>query len=551
MSDVQVIFLGGIGEIGKNLMLFETVNDIIVVDFGLGFPEIDQPGIDLLLPDVSYLKGKREKVRGIFITHGHEDHIGALSWLWEDVPAPIYATKLTAGLILSKLQEKKLADRVEMHIFNPEDHPKLEAGDFTLEPFRVTHSIPDSCGFAITTPQGVIIVTGDFKLDPTPDDGKVTDKETLRRYGDAGVKLLISDTTNAEREGHTLSEVDVEATLTELFDNAPGRIILATFASSISRFQQVIDQAARTGKRVVPMGRSLETNVRVAKELKYLSDPEEVLLPAKRSDGVPDNRLVYLVTGSQGEPMAVLARIASDDHPRLSAKEGDTYVISASPIPGNETAIYRMIDQLFDAGAEVVYPPLARVHVSGHAYRDELREMIQMVRPEHVVPTHGEPRMLALYGDLAVEEGVPREKVHRIDIGDVLTIGDRGIYVSGQIDVGVVVVEGSSMGLAQDMAFADRATMANDGLVAVAVGIDWKQRKVVSGPKISTKGFTVLTSDSDLERGIDEAVAESLERALVGGDTHGLHRAIRDSANQYIYKRTKRRPVVLPLILDF
>ena len=551
MSDVQVIFLGGIGEIGKNLMLFETVNDIIVVDFGLGFPEIDQPGIDLLLPDVSYLKGKREKVRGIFITHGHEDHIGALSWLWEDVPAPIYATKLTAGLILSKLQEKKLADRVEMHIFNPEDHPKLEAGDFTLEPFRVTHSIPDSCGFAITTPQGVIIVTGDFKLDPTPDDGKVTDKETLRRYGDAGVKLLISDTTNAEREGHTLSEVDVEATLTELFDNAPGRIILATFASSISRFQQVIDQAARTGKRVVPMGRSLETNVRVAKELKYLSDPKEVLLPAKRSDGVPDNRLVYLVTGSQGEPMAVLARIASDDHPRLSAKEGDTYVISASPIPGNETAIYRMIDQLFDAGAEVVYPPLARVHVSGHAYRDELREMIQLVRPEHVVPTHGEPRMLALYGDLAVEEGVPREKVHRIDIGDVLTIGDRGIYVSGQIDVGVVVVEGSSMGLAQDMAFADRATMANDGLVAVAVGIDWKQRKVVSGPKISTKGFTVLTSDSDLERGIDEAVAESLERALVGGDTHGLHRAIRDSANQYIYKRTKRRPVVLPLILDF
>ena len=551
MSDVQVIFLGGIGEIGKNLMLFETVNDIIVVDFGLGFPEIDQPGIDLLLPDVSYLKGKRDKVRGIFITHGHEDHIGALSWLWEDVPAPIYATKLTAGLILSKMQEKKLADRVEMHIFNPEEHPTLEAGDFSLEPFRVTHSIPDSCGFAITTPQGVIIVTGDFKLDPTPDDGKVTDKETLRKYGDAGVRLLISDTTNAERDGHTLSEIDVEATLTELFDNAPGRIILATFASSISRFQQVIDQATRTGKRVVPMGRSLETNVRVAKELKYLNDPQDVMLAAKRADGVPDNRVVYLVTGSQGEPMAVLARIASDDHPRLSAKEGDTYVISASPIPGNETAIYRMIDQLFDAGAEVVYPPLARVHVSGHAYRDELREMIQMVRPEHVVPTHGEPRHLALYGDLAVEEGVPREHVHRVDIGDVLTIGDRGLHLSGQIDVGVVVVEGSSMGLAQDMAFADRATMANDGLVAVAVGIDWKQRKVVSGPKISTKGFTVLTSDSDLERGIDDAVAEALERALVGGDTHGLHRAIRDSANQYIYKRTKRRPVILPLILDF
>ena len=550
MTDVQVIFLGGIGEIGKNLMLFETENDIVVVDFGLGFPEIDQPGVDLILPDISYLRGKKDKVRGIFITHGHEDHIGALSWLWEDIGAPIYATRLTAGLIQVKMQEKKLAEKVEMHIFDQDAHPKLEAGDFTLEPFRVTHSIPDACGFAITTPQGVIIVTGDFKIDPTPDDNKPTDLETLRNYGDAGVRLLISDTTNAERDGHTLSEVDVEDTLRDLFDNAPGRIILATFASSISRFQQVIDQAARTGRRVVPQGRSLETNMRVAKELGFIKDPKEVLLPPKQSDGVPKDKLVYLVTGSQGEPMAVLARIASGDHNRLEAQEGDTFVISASPIPGNETAVYRMIDQLFDAGAEVVYPTLARVHVSGHAYRDELREMIQLTRPEHVVPTHGEPRMLALYGDLAVEEGVKREHVHRIDIGDVLTISDRGMAVTGMVDVGVVVVEGSSVGLAHDPAFQDRATMANDGLVAVAVGIDWKQGKVVSGPKISTKGFSVLTSDSDLERGIDDAVAEALERALVGGDTQGLYRAIRDSANQYIYKRTKRRPVILPLILD-
>ena len=551
MSDVRVIFLGGVGEIGKNLMLFETDQDIIVVDFGLGFPEIDQPGIDLILPDVGYLKGRKDKVRGIYITHGHEDHIGALGWLWEDVGAPIYATKLTAGLILSKMQERKPADKVEMHIFDPDEHPKLEAGDFTIEPFRVTHSIPDSCGFAITSPQGVIIVTGDFKLDPTPEDGKPTDKDTIRKYGDAGVRLLISDTTNAEREGHTLSEVEVNDTLTELFAHAPGRIILATFASSISRFQQVIDQAARTGRRVVPLGRSLENYVRVAREIKYLKDDKETILHAKRADGVPDSKLVYLVTGSQGEPMAVLSRIARNDHPRLSAKEGDTFVISASPIPGNETSIYRVIDHLFEAGAEVVYPALARVHVSGHAFRDELREMIQMVRPEHVLPTHGEPRMLALYGDMAVEEGIPRNNVHRVQIGDVTTISAQGIHISGQIDVGTVIVEGDSVGMVYDAALRDRSAMSNDGVVSVAVGIDWNRKRVVSGPKVGTRGFAVVENDPDLERGIEDAVAEALERALVGGDTQGLHRAIRESASRFIHQRSRRRPVILPLILDF
>lgn len=551
MSDVRVIFLGGVEEIGKNLMVFETENDIIVVDFGLGFPEMDQPGIDLILPDVGYLKGKKDKVRGIYITHGHEDHIGALGWLWEDVGAPIYCTRLTAGLIRSKMQEAKLADKVEINVFDPDEHPKLEAGDFTIEPIRVTHSFPDSCAFAISSPQGVIIVTGDFKLDPTPADGKVTDKETLRKYGDAGVRLLISDSTNAEREGHTMSEESVNETLIELFDNAPGRIILATFASSISRFQQVIDQAARTGRRVVPMGRSLENYVRVATELQYLKDHNETILHAKRAEGVPDEELVYLVTGSQGEPMAVLSRIARNDHNRLSAKEGDTFVISASPIPGNETAVYRVIDNLFDAGAEVVYPALAQVHVSGHAFRDELREMIQLVRPEHVLPTHGEPRMLALYGDMAVEEGVPREKVNRAEIGDVTTISDDGMYISGQIDVGTVIVEGDSMGIVHGPALRDRATMANDGVVTVAVGINWDQKKIVSGPKVGTRGFTVISTDPDMEKGIDDAVAEALEKQLSGGDTQGLHRVIRESASRYIHQRTRRRPVVMPLILDY
>ncbi|MCO5215566.1 MAG: ribonuclease J [Thermomicrobiales bacterium] len=550
MTDVRIIFLGGVGEIGKNLMLFETEQDIIIVDYGLGFPDAEQLGVDLLLPDVGYLKGRSEKVRGIFITHGHEDHIGALPWLWEEVGAPIYATALTAGLIKSKMQERKLADKIELHIFDPDEHPTLTAGDFSLEPFRVTHSIPDACGFAITTPQGVIIVTGDFKFDPTPDDGKVTDKDTIRRYGDSGVRMLISDTTNAERSGHTPSETEVNDTLTEIFDIAPGRILLATFASMISRFQQVIDQAARTGKRVVPMGRSLENYVKVARELKYLNDPKEVLLTAKRADGVPDNRLVYLVTGSQGEPMAVLSRIANREHPRLTVKEGDTVVISASPIPGNETAVYRVIDLLFEAGAEVVYPGLARVHVSGHAYRDELREMIQLVRPQHVIPTHGEPRHLALYADLAVEEGIPRDRIHRVSIGDVVRLDEHGAFVADQIDVGTIVVEGQSVGLAHDPALRDRAAMANDGLISVAVAIDMQEGTIVSGPKVSTRGFSVITSDPELEQGIDDAVAEGLEKALLLGDSQGLHQAIRESAQKYVFSRTKRRPVILPLILE-
>lgn len=550
MSDVRVIFLGGVGEIGKNLMLFETDQDIVVVDFGMGFPSAEQLGVDLLLPDVGYLKGRKEKVRGIFITHGHEDHIGALSWLWEEVGAPIYATSLTAGLIKSKMQEKKLADKISLHIFNPDEHPQLKAGDFTLEPFRVTHSIPDSCGFAISSPQGVIIVTGDFKLDPTPEDGKVTDKDTIRRFGDAGVRLLISDTTNAEREGHTASESVVNDTLTQLFDHAPGRIILATFASMISRFQQVIDQASRTGRRVVPLGRSLENYVKVARELGYLDDPQQVILTSKQAEGVEDQQLVYLVTGSQGEPMAVLSRIANRDHPRLNVKEGDTVVISASPIPGNETAIYRVIDQLFEAGADVLYPGLAQVHVSGHAFRDELREMIQMVRPEHVIPTHGEPRHLVLYGDMAVEEGVLREKVHRVRIGDVILIGDQGIEVVDHIDVGTIVVEGQSVGLAHDPALRDRAAMANDGVVTVAVTIDVREQRVAAGPKVSTRGFSVITSDPELEQGIDDAVAEALGKSLEAGDSQAVYRVISESAQKYVYSRTKRRPTIIPVILE-
>lgn len=547
---VRIIFLGGISEIGKNMMLFETPNDIIAVDMGLGFPSEDQLGVDLLLPDIEYLKERKDKLRGIFITHGHEDHIGGLPWLWDQVPAPIYATKLTAGLIKEKLKEKRLADKVEISIVDADGREKYEVGDFTVEPFRVTHSIPDCVGYGVTTPQGLVVVTGDFKLDPTPADGNPTDIALLEDFRERGVQVLISDTTNAEREGSTKSESVVAETLKEIFAQAPGRIILATFASSIARIQQVIDEAAETGRRVAPMGRSLENNVRVAMELGYLTDDDNVLVAGKNADGVPADQLVYVVTGSQGEPMAVLSRIAYGEHNRITVGEGDTVVISASPIPGNETAVYRVIDLLFEAGAEVIYPGLGEVHVSGHARRDELREMIRLTKPAHVVPTHGEPRMLHLYADLAVEEGIPRDNVHIVGLGDVLTLDSGALRVTEQLDVKSLLVEGMTIGRGNEVVLRDRQSMAEDGLVTVGAGIDWNQRRIAAGPKVTTRGFNVIDVDTAIEQGLVDAVRSALDLALERGDDQKIVQAIRDAAQKYVYGKTKRRPVVEPIILD-
>lgn len=550
MNDsLRVIFLGGIAEVGKNLMVLESDDDIIVIDCGLGFPEENHPGIDLLLPDIGYLRGKREKIRGIFITHGHEDHIGALPWLWEDIPVPIHATKLTAGLITSKMREKRLADRVEIVVFDPDTHPKIRAGAFTVEPFRVTHSIPDAVGFGVQTPAGLAVITGDYKFDPTPIDNRPTDVEMLRAFGDRGVRLLISDTVGVEREGRTPSERVVGETYEELFAQAPGRIIVATFASLIARIQQVIDVAAANGRKVATLGRSLENNVRVATELGYLHDPEDVLISARQAESMPDREIVYIVTGSQGEPMAVLSRIANRDHNRITVGEGDTVIVSATPIPGNETSVYRIIDQLFRSGSEVIYSNIARVHVSGHAGRDELREMLELLRPEYVIPTHGEPRHLALYADLAVETGVPRDHITLVELGDVVTLDEQGMGVTGQVDVQTVFVEGVVIGRGDAGVLRDRQTMADDGVIGVAVTIDEANGEIVAGPEVQTSGFSVIEVDPDLLDGVVEAVVTALERVLQDGDTGAAERAVREAASRYIFGKTRRRPVILPLVM--
>lgn len=537
-------------EVGKNLMVVESDEDLIVVDFGLGFPEEREHGVDVVLPDVTYLRERREKVRGIFITHGHEDHIGALPYLWAEVGAPIHATRLTAGLIQGKLREVNLDRQVDIRVFDPDIHPVLPAGAITVEPFRVTHSIPDAVGFGITTPAGLILHTSDFKFDPTPVDGKPTDYARIEELGRRGVRLLISDCVHIESDGATPSESVISETYEEIFAIAPGRIIVATFASLIARIQQVIDVAGRHGRKVAPLGRSLTNNVRIAQELGYLQDPDGLLIDGRDAHRLPEDQVIYVVTGSQGEPMAVLSRIANREHHEIEIHDQDTVIISATPIPGNETSVYRIIDRLFNQGAEVIYSARARVHVSGHASRDELRRMIEMVRPEHVLPTHGEFRHLALYADLARETGIPDDRIHMVAPGDVVSISPDGVRVSDHVDTGRIFVEGRRMNSVNEEHLAHRDQIANEGIVTIAVAVDREEQILVGDPHISAVGVE-MHLDDDLRDEMIVALRESLETMLLreSMDDSRLERRVQGIGASYIYRGHRGRPKIHPVIL--
>ncbi len=550
---VRLIFLGGLAEVGKNMLLLEAGEDIIVIDVGLAFPEEDQPGIDLVLPDISYLKQNRDRLKAIFITHGHEDHIGAIPWLLPDLlPVPMYATKLTIGLIKVKLDEAKLTAQADLREFDPDSDAVIRAGVFGVEPFRVCHSIPDAVGFGVTTPGGLIVFTGDFKFDPTPVDGLLTDFAKLERFRDRGVRLLVSDCVHVESPGNTPSEASLSATYDEVFTRAEGRIFVATFASLIARIQQVMDAAARHGRLVAPIGRSVVNNIRIARELGYLSDPDHVLIEARDAATLPDDRIVYVVTGAQGEPMAALSRIANGDQRDVEIGEGDTVIVSSTPIPGNETAVYRVIDKLFRSGAEVIYGSRAKVHVSGHASQDELLRMVELTAPKDIVPTHGEPRHMALYADLVMDAGIARDRIHFVENGDILLITPERVIRDGRVESGVVYVDGLTVGEVGDVVVRDRRALSRDGFVVVALTVDRESGELVAGPELETRGFVHVAESEELLDATRKKVREVVDANPDGRNDQWftLKKQIRDATSQYLFRETGRRPTVLPVVME-
>ncbi|CAA9537768.1 MAG: Ribonuclease J (endonuclease and 5' exonuclease) [uncultured Thermomicrobiales bacterium] len=541
-------------EVGRNMLLLEAGEDIVVVDCGVGFPHEEQLGIDLVLPDIAYLRGRADRVRAIFVTHGHEDHIGALPFLLPEIPATVYGTPLTIGLIAEKLDERGLLHRADLQPFDPDAGVILEAGVFYVEPFRVCHSIPDAVGFGITTPAGLIVHTGDFKFDPTPVDGKLTDEAKLAEFRERGVRLLVSDCVHVETAAATPSERVVGEAFGRVFAAAPGRIFVATFASHIHRVQQVLDAAGENGRSVAALGRSLERNLRVARELGYVKDPTGTLVDHRVAAGLPDERVVYLVTGSQGEDKAVLGRLARDQHRSIAIGPGDTVVVSASPIPGNEVAVFGTIDRLFAAGANVVYPARDRVHVSGHAGREEIGRMLDLLQPRHALPFHGEPRHMALYADLAVERGMATEEITFAAVGSVIEVTPERVVVTGQVEAGIVYVDDDRVAPLHEVVIRDRRILAREGVLIVALTVAPRTGAIVAGPEIETRGFVYVRDSAALLA----AAADHLRRVLVPDPEtdwatgwQGLSRQIRDATAAFLFRETRRRPMILPVVSEY
>jgi ribonuclease J len=545
---ISLLPLGGLGEIGRNLMAIECAGDIIVVDCGLMFPEQEMLGIDLVIPDITWLIERVDRVRGIVLTHAHEDHIGALPYVLPRLPVPVYGTSLTLGFLRNKLREHKLLDSTDLHTVRAGDTVQL--GSTSVEWIHITHSVPDACSLALHTPEGVIIHTGDFKIDQTPVQGSPPDLARLARLGDEGVILLLSDSTNAEQEGTTPSERHVGEGLAPLFAAAPGRILMATFASNISRLQQAIDAAVDCGRKCFIVGRSMLNNVRVGQELGFLRTPDIFVSP-KQHAAVPDNELAILCTGAQGEPMSAMARIAAGEHPMVQLHAGDTVIISANPIPGNEEAVHRTINNLYKQGARVFNSSKHHVHASGHASREELKLMLTLTRPKFFVPVHGEYRHLAIHSDLAAAVGIPRDHIMPVDNGVVIEIdGDVIRRRDQRVPSGYVYVDGLSIDEAGDVVLRDRRLLAQDGVVIVALTVERSTGAVVAGPDLISRGFI---EDSATDSLFDEARAHTLglvSNLRPDAEWTVWQAAIHEGLSRFLYSRTRRRPMILPVVTE-
>ncbi len=549
-ESLKIIPLGGLGEIGKNITAIEYKDEIIVIDCGISFPDEDMYGIDLVIPDIKYLLDNKNKVKGLFLTHGHEDHIGAIPYILKQINIPVYGTKLTIGLVKNKLKEHNMLSKSNLNPIRPGELIKLD--ELAIEFIRVTHSIAESCALAIHTPIGTVLHTGDFKIDYTPIDGKLMDLNRIAQLGQEGVLLLMADSTNVERAGHSLSEKIIGETLNRIISNAKGRVIVATFASNIHRMQQIADASMIYDRKIVFSGRSMENISNVAMDLGYLHIPEESIIGIEDLNRYPSDKITIITTGSQGEPMAGLSRIAYGSHRHISIEQDDLFIISASPIPGNDKLVSRVINQLYRKGVEVIYEDLEEIHVSGHAYKEELKLIHTLVKPKYFMPVHGEYRHLKHHSDLALKLGMDKSNVFTLETGQVLEISQDKAIATEKVHTGVVFVDGIGVGDVGNIVLRDRRDLARDGMVTIVVAINKETYSIVSGPDIITRGFIYARESENLINKIKDVAKEEIEICLGNNilEWQVLKGRVRKSVEQLLYHKTKRRPSVFPIIMD-
>lgn len=547
---IKVIPLGGLGEVGKNITVIEYGEEIIVVDCGMTFPDSEMYGIDVVIPDVTYLVNNKDRVKGFFITHGHEDHIGAIPYILNQINAPIYATNLTIGLIQSKLEEHKMLDIVDLNVVKPGDTIALEK--LKIEFIRTNHSIADSCALAIHTPLGIVVHTGDIKVDFTPVDGNVIDLQRLAKIGKQGVLLLMADSTNACHPGYTMSEKTVGETLDNLFSKGKGRIIVATFASNIHRLQQIINSSIKYGRKIAFSGRSMEKISEVAIKLGYLDMPEGLLIDLKDLKLYNSNQITIVTTGSQGEPMSALTRIASSTHKNIQIEKDDMIIISANPIPGNEKAVSKVINELTQKGANVIYKSIEEIHVSGHACEQELKLLQSILKPKYFMPVHGEYKHLRKHILIAAEVGLEKEKSFILENGDVLSLNRKSACISGKVQAGNILVDGSGIGDVGNIVLRDRKNLSKDGIINIIVAIEKETRSIISGPDIVTRGFIYVRESEELVNEIKEISYDSIQSSIDKNifKWSEIKNNIRNDVSSFIYSKTKRKPIIVPIIME-